>query len=52
MILTSECLALGEGAKLPILNILGLARPARVGLELMTSWMLSEALPLGYYLNS
>jgi hypothetical protein len=26
-----------------ILNVLGLTRPSRAGLELMTSWMLSES---------
>jgi hypothetical protein len=39
VILTSECRALGE----PILNVLGLTRPARAGFELTTSRMLSES---------
>jgi hypothetical protein len=43
MILTSECHSLGEDAITTYLNVLGLKRPAQVGLKLNTSWMLSES---------
>jgi hypothetical protein len=47
VILTSECCALGKGATTTILNVLGLTRPARAGLELTTSHMLSESTTTG-----
>jgi hypothetical protein len=34
---------LAKEQSLPILNVLGLTRPARFGLELTTSWMISES---------
>jgi hypothetical protein len=39
---------LAREQSLPILNVLGLTRLARAGLELTTSWMLSKTRDLHY----
>jgi hypothetical protein len=43
VILPSEWRALAKGQSLPILNVLGLTRPARAGLELTIYRLLSES---------
>jgi hypothetical protein len=43
VIFTFECCALGEGTITTYFKRFGLTRPARAGLELTTSWMLSES---------
>jgi hypothetical protein len=43
VIITSECRALGEGAKTTYFNVLGLTQPAQAGIRLTTSRMLSES---------
>jgi hypothetical protein len=48
LILSSKCCAPCEGAITTYFNVLGLTRPARAGLELTTSQMLSESVTLGY----